>query len=314
MQKKTKRSHNDTFASVRRLGTGITSKLKELPSKVLEDAPEKRRASVVEIESTLNSFSQEDFDAQIFINQYYTDTPTAGAAEHKGRLEQRRTLTADRLKGYVVDHYQSFIDTSQEMYSIENRMANLTRALTDYQASVEFLGDASFDFKEFKKNRDGGITTAQDTVQLKAAGLDAELQEIAEDLMGNILERKIDTAVAAIEHAHERMKQAGWNEEDEDVLVPLGVSSQGRARSQAFAAVREGEHSLVQVLFEELQAPNLKRYEQRKIVGYLMRLGKQSRALDIFLQFSSRNLRSLIRQINYHGDASVYIQEVINII
>jgi hypothetical protein len=53
-----------------------------------------------------------------------------------------------------------------------------------------------------------------------------------------------------------------------------------------------------------------KKYERRRIIGFLVRLKRADKALQIFLQNRSLQIKAEVRQINFQGDVSIYIKEL----
>jgi hypothetical protein len=58
----------------------------------------------------------------------------------------------------------------------------------------------------------------------------------------------------------------------------------------------------------------MKTMERRRITGFLVRLGKVNKALEIFLEGRSNTLKEDIRGIVVQGDLSIYIDELASLL
>jgi hypothetical protein len=128
------------------------------------------------------------------------------------------------------------------------------------------------------------------------------IDEMDEELRTLVMERKFDAAVAAIETAHERIGR-----------VEAADRKEGKLRREIRKATRNTAghiDRIVDMLTFELRAPSLKKYERRRIIGWMIRLGHAEKALHIFLQNRSVAIKTDIRQISFQGDITVYISEL----
>ena len=255
----------------------------------------------IDLPSTLAAFggSSASFNVDRQLQSTYTQHEPAVAAAVRDELIKRREQTSEELKSYVTRHYPAFISSTHELLHIEQDMAALTSSLAQFNTQLSHIAAPHFstaDDKLYRKQKER--EAAQVSERERAVRDQLAVEEWNEDLRGLIYERKFDKAVRSIDKMWEKLDS--------------------KKSTQANSAV-EGEmenrvSQLVDTLTAELKSVSLKRYERRRLINWLVRLGESDTALSIYLQHRESLLLSAIAAIKLTGELPAYIHSLSSIV
>ena len=268
----------------------------------------------IDLPSTLAAFgvSPASFSADKQLHATYTQHSPAVAAAVRDELTKRREQTSEELKSYVTRHYPAFIDSTHELLNIEQDMAALTSSLAQFNTQLAHIAAPHFstaDEKLYKKQKE---REAQQVAERdKQITEQLALEEWNEDLRGWIYERKFEKAVRSIE----RM----WDKLDGSNSSSNGSSNSSSSWSGPGNPAVEAEMEnrvaqLVDTLTAELKSVSLKRYERRRLINWLVRLGESDAALSIYLDHRESLLSVAIASIKLTGELPAYIHALSSIV
>ena len=260
----------------------------------------------IDLPSTLSVFgvSPASFNVAGQLQATYTQQSPAMAAAVRDELVKRREQTSEELKSYVTRHYPAFIASTHELLTIEQDMAALTSSLAQFNTQLAHIAAPHFstaDDKLYKKQKEREAAEVAERQRLVRDQLAKE--EWNEDLRGWIYERKFEKAVRSIEQM--------WDK--------LDGSSRGGPSSSSSSSAVEAEMEnrvaqLIDTLTAELRSVTLKRYERRRLIDWLVRLGESDAALSIYLDHRESLLSSAIASIKLTGELPAYIHALSSIV
>ena len=259
----------------------------------------------IDLPSTLSTFgvSPAAFSVSTQLHATYTQHSPAQAAAVREELHKRREQTSEELKNSVTRHYPAFIASTHELLTIEQDMAALQHSLAQFNSQLAHIAAPHFstqDDKLYKKQKER--ETQQVGARERAMKEALALEEWNEDLRGHIYERKFDKAVRSIE----RM----WDKLDSTASTSDSSSSGGAVSADMESRVSQ----LVDTLTSELRSVSLKRYERRRLINWLVRLGESDTALSIYLDHRESLLSSAIASIKLTGELPAYIHALSSIV
>ena len=299
---------------------------------------------VIDLETTVNQFGfKSGFSVQKYIHDYYKSAPSTKAVDHMRHLKERKELISRQLQENVTLNYSTFIHTSKEITSIENNMVKLNNYLNEYKNTLRELENIRFGSNSNQNtNKDTnnlhhhrqevGVYTKLNNNTIVAIGTlnDAlELQELAEDLRSDIYERNLENAVSGIEVANEKYQeliieyQKNQNNDvdiisdidDEDISdVETMNENSNIIQNDVMNIIKSLEKELISVLLHDLRNHNLKNYERRQLVGYLLRLQQHDLTLAIFLSQQTKEIILNTKKVKLKGDSTLFVKELSNLI
>ena len=259
----------------------------------------------IDLPSTLSAFggSPASFNVDGQLHATYTQNSPAMAAAVRDELTKRREQTSEELKSYVTRHYPAFIASTHELLTIEQDMAALTSSLAQFNTQLAHIAAPHFstaDDKLYRKQKEREAAEVSERERRVRDQL--ALEEWNEDLRGHIYERKFEKAVRSIE----RM----WDKLDGN----SSSRSSGPANSAVEAEMENRVSQLVDTLTAELKSVSLKRYERRRLINWLVRLGESDAALSIYLDHRESLLSAAIASIKLTGELPAYIHALSSIV
>ena len=266
----------------------------------------------IDLPSTLSSFgvSPASFNVDTQLRSTYTQHSPGMAAAVRDELVKRRQQTSEELKSYVTRHYPAFIASTHELLTIEQDMAALTSSLAQFNTQLAHIAAPHFstaDERLYRKQKEREAQQVSERERQVAEALAQE--EWNEDLRGWIYERKFEKAVRSIERMWDRL----------DDTQTSGGGGGGGSALTANSAVLEASmdnrvSQLVDTLTAELKSVSLKRYERRRLINWLVRLGESDAALSIYLDHRESLLSSAIAAIKLTGELPAYIHALSSIV
>ena len=139
-------SNNFTPSSRRRAISGPRSRARDRDRKGRSANRDRNlgRSETVDLGDTLSKFYlTSGFSPDDILTEYFKSAPLSKVEHLRDELQSRKMLTSKALKDYVTQHYHKFIDTSNQIITIERDISQLGQMLGDYKTSLRVLNDTS---------------------------------------------------------------------------------------------------------------------------------------------------------------------------
>uniref|UniRef100_A0A7S3DIN3 TH1 domain-containing protein n=1 Tax=Palpitomonas bilix TaxID=652834 RepID=A0A7S3DIN3_9EUKA len=273
----------------------------------------KTRAEVVKAVIDRDQFSLPSFESRSYIEQCMRTLTEHDFKRRVVELQDVKKGLSMELQKRVIEHYEEFIRTSKEIRGMEQDLIRLRSCLSDFQGVLKSM-------KEYRVQNSKQMDAMLASTSMEAERGDTNFlevyegaQELLEDMEVAVLERRYGDAV---ERGKEALAKATAIPEDDELLGEGNSPNAPSSRDKAILVgkIEDAIAVLTLKISEDLQQRTVSKKDVQRLVGYLIKLGRSEDARSIFLQLKSRDIESMLRRLQFHGDVTVLVGKTANIL